>query len=275
LAFSDGFEADFSTADAEAMGIVEKISEFTTYHSCCQDRVTNIHTIADAVDGVLIAPGETFSLNDHVGERTLEKGYVYAGAIISGYVQCCDSPINIGGGTSQFTTTLYNAVFYAGLEDVYHMPHTIYFSRYPEGIEATLGYPAPDLVFRNNTDAYVLIRTEHTGTSITVKFFGDNGGIEVEAERSGRFGYTDPITRYEVNDELDHCTYPRKKKGKVKEPGSRGWSVRVYRHITYPDGTTTTEEWYWHYDGGFKVIEYNPVEPPGGCSPEEPPEEEP
>ncbi len=259
LAYDEGFEAGFSTADAEALGIKEMISEFTTFHSCCQPRVVNIQLIADAVDGAMVLPGETWSLNDHVGERTAAKGYVAAGAIISGYIQCCDSPINIGGGTSQFTTTMYNAIFYAGLEDVYHMPHTIWFTRYPEGIEATLGYPAPDLVFRNNTENVVLIKTEHTDTSITVKMFGDNGGIQVEAERSGRFNYTSPITRYEVNRDLDPCVYGSKKDGRIKESGGGGWSIRVYRHITDLDGEVTTEEWVWHYDGSFRVIEYNPA----------------
>ena len=259
LAYVDTFEAEFSTADAEALGIRYKLSEFTTFHSCCEARVTNIQTIADAVDGVMVQPGETWSLNTHVGQRTIAKGYVRAGAIISGYIQCCDSDINIGGGTSQFTTTFYNAIFYAGLEDVYHMPHTIWFSRYPEGIEATLGYPAPDLVFRNNTENVVLIRTEHTGTSITVKMFGDNGGIQVEAGRSSRFNHTEPITRYEINEELDPCVYGSKDTGKIKEDGSRGWSIRVYRYITTPEGEITTEEWFWHYNGGYEVIEYNPA----------------
>ena len=256
LAYDEGVEAEFSTADAEALGIREKISEFTTFHPCCAARVTNIQLIADAVDGAMVLPGETWSLNDHVGQRTLAKGYVRAGAIISGYVQCCDSDINIGGGTSQFTTTMYNAIFYAGLEDIYHMPHTMYFTRYPEGIEATLGYLSPDLVFRNNTENVVLIKTEHTDTSVTVKMFGDNGGIQVEAERSDRFNYTGPITRYEISDELCETS---KEDGRVKESGSGGWSIRVYRHITYPDGEVTTDEWVWHYDGGFKVIEYNPA----------------
>ena len=272
LAFEDVEDAEFSTADAEALGIKEKISEFTTYHPCCESRVVNIQLIADAVDGVILMPGETFSVNKHVGQRTAEKGYVRAGAIIGGYLQCCDHPANIGGGTSQFSTTLYNAIFYAGLEDVYHMPHTIYFSRYPEGIEATMGYPTPDVVFRNPFDAAVLIKTEHTGTSITVKVFGDNGGITVESEVSERFNFSRPITAYEVNDELDHCKYPSRDRGREKEKGTGGWSVRVYRHITYPDGERTTEEWSWHYRGSYRVIEYNPKKPPGGCN-GDPPED--
>ncbi|MBU1226296.1 MAG: VanW family protein [Actinobacteria bacterium] len=257
LAFVATGEAEFSTADAEALGIREKISEFTTYHSCCENRVTNIHLIAAATDGALVMPGETFSLNDHVGERTAAKGYVSAGAIINGYIQCCDSAINIGGGTSQFSTTMYNAIFYAGLEDVYHFPHTIWFTRYPEGIEATMGYPEPDLKFRNNTESAVLIKTSFTDTSVTVKMFGDNGGIEVEAEKSDRFNYTGPITIYEVNNELDPCEYGSRATGRVKEAGGGGWSIRVFRHITYPDAEVTTEEWVVHYDGPFRVIEYS------------------
>ena len=271
LAYLSTGEAEFSTADAEALGIRGKISEFTTFHNCCENRVINIQTIADAVDGAMVMPGETFSLNEHVGQRTTAKGYVRAGAIIGGVVQCCDSPINIGGGTSQFTTTMYNAIFYAGLEDVYHFPHTIYFSRYPEGIEATLGYPNPDLVFRNDTQSVVLIRTEHTPTSITVKFFGDNGGLEVEAEKSGRYGYHGPITTYERVDDPDLCD-GRNGTTRIKEKGSSGWWINVYRHITYPEGHynkpeggTDTEEWVVHYQGGFKVIEYDTDD----CVPEE------
>jgi vancomycin resistance protein YoaR len=258
LVFGPGTEADFSTADAEALGIEEKVSEFTTFHNCCESRVTNIHLIADAVDGAIVMPGETWSLNDHVGERTLEKGYQYAGAIIGGYVQCCDNPINIGGGTSQFTTTLYNAIFFGGYEDVEHSPHSIYFSRYPEGREATLGFPEPDLVFRNNTDAAVLIDTSHTDTSITVKFFGDNGGIEVEAGLSDRYNFSGVRTIYEVNRDLDPCVFGSRATGRVKSAGSGGWSVDIYRYITHPDGEEATEEWTWHYSGGFRVIEYNP-----------------
>ncbi len=258
LVFGPGTEAEFSTADAEALGIREKVSEFTTFHDCCQSRVTNIHLIADAVDGAIVLPGETWSLNDHVGERTLDKGYQYAGAIIGGYVQCCDNPINIGGGTSQFTTTLYNAIFFGGYEDIDHTPHSIFFTRYPEGREATLGFPAPDLVFRNNTDAAVLIDTSHTDTSITVKFFGDNGGIEVEAGLSDRYNFSGIRTIYEVNRDLDPCVHGSKATGRVKSAGSGGWSVDIYRFITHPDGEETTEEWTWHYIGGFKVIEYNP-----------------
>lgn len=189
LTYRNGRDAELSTEVVEGFGIKEKISEFTTYHNCCEARVINIQRIADEVDGAWVLPGQVWSLNDHVGKRTVADGYVCAGALIRGEV-VQEGEICIGGGTSQFTTTLYNAIFFAGLEDVYHFAHTIWFSRYPEGREATLGFPGPDLIFRNNTDSVVVIKTSHTDTSITVKMFGDNGDILVEAGLSDRFNYT-------------------------------------------------------------------------------------
>jgi len=254
LTYREGRESDFSTADAEALGVKELIGEFTTFHACCENRVTNIQLIASATDGAIVYPGETWNLNDHVGQRTREKGYLPAGAIIGGELYCCDDAINIGGGTSQWTTTLYNAFFFAGLEDVDHTPHSIYFSRYPEGREATLGWPAPNLAFRNNTDHVVIIKSTFTDTSITAKIYGDNGGIEVEAGLSDRYNYTGirSVTRPDP-DVADCDSY-------VSSGGSGGWSVDIYRYITYPDGTETTEEWTWHYSGAFKVTRV-PVDP--------------
>ena len=161
------------------------VSTYTTYHPAGQDRNININLMADMVDGAVVGPGETFSLNDHVGERTIEKGFVPAGAIIGGKVYCCDHPANIGGGTSQFATTLYNAVFFGGYEDVYHRPHSLYFSRYPVVREATLSYPGPDLVFRNDTVWPLTIRTGHTATAVTVEIWGDNQGRTVDTVTIG------------------------------------------------------------------------------------------
>jgi vancomycin resistance protein YoaR len=258
LSYRTGREAEFSTEIVEGFGIREKISEFTTYHSCCQARVINIQRIADEVDGAWVLPGETWSLNDHVGKRTVADGYVCAGALIQGTV-VETGEICIGGGTSQFTTTLYNAIFFAGLEDIFHFPHTAWFSRYPEGREATLGFPGPDLVFRNNTDSVVVIVTSHTDTSITVKMFGDNGGIDVEAGLSNRYRYTSARedTRADVDDDHNVAICETK-----LVSGNPGWTVDVYRYITYPDGTRTTEVWATRYEGLWSITWYHPDTPP-------------
>jgi vancomycin resistance protein YoaR len=160
-----------TTADAEALGIVEEVGSPdafgpTTRHACCEGRVQNIHRIADIVRGAVIEPGETFSVNGFVGRRTREKGFVEAGVIYQGVFQT-----DVGGGVSQFATTLFNAALFAGLEFDAYQSHSIYISRYPRGHEATISYPQPDLVIRNPTPYGVLIWPEYTGTSITVRMF--------------------------------------------------------------------------------------------------------
>ena len=238
LPFEDGALPNVTTEDIANLGITELISEFTTKHPCCQLRVQNIHLFADIVDGAIVMPGEEFSLNEHVGQRTIERGFQAAPTIIAG--KLVDT---VGGGVSQFATTFYNAIFYAGVEDVTHQPHSYYFSRYPEGIEATINWPEPNLVFRNDTDAAILIKTEHTDETITVKFFGDTGGRTVDWERTGRFGYTDFETEYIADPE-------RKPEDgeQVEVKGANGWSVRVTQIITYTDGREPkTTEWVVRY----------------------------
>jgi vancomycin resistance protein YoaR len=208
LPMTEGDEAAFTTEMAEAMGPLGEVSSFTTYHPCCQSRVTNIQLLADEVRGAIVMPGEVFSVNERAGQRTLAEGYVRAGAIINGRVECCDNPANIGGGTSQFATTLYNAVFFGCYEDVFHQPHSLYFSRYPYVREATLGFPSPDVKFRNDSDAIVYIDTSYTSSSITVTFYGNNGGRTCDAERDGN---------------------------------------TVTRVMTWPDGHVTTQRWSWNY----------------------------
>jgi vancomycin resistance protein YoaR len=242
-------EPDITIEDVEAWGPLELVSSFTTRYPSGQPRVTNIHTMARTVDDSIVWPGETFSINEAVGRRTEAKGYVRDGAIINGEVYCCDSPTNVGGGVSQFATTFFNAVFFGGYEDVEHQPHSIYFSRYPEGREATLGYPHPDVVFRNNTAAPVVIRTGVSSSSVTVMFFGNNGGLKVESQRSERRNFSDPRVVYEENPNLEPGVE------KVVSRGSEGWTVTVTRVITYPDGTVVREPFVWRYQGNARKIQ--------------------
>lgn len=155
--------------------IVEQVSTFSTPHSCCENRVINIQLMADLVRGYYLLPGEVLSLNDYIGPRTSAKGFVPAGAIRSGRL----TP-EIGGGVSQFATTIFNAAYFAGLDFVEYQAHSLYFSRYPYGREATISNPAPDLVIDNTTEYPVLIWTSYTSTSITVSMYSTKN---VEAEQ--------------------------------------------------------------------------------------------
>ena len=174
---------DGGLAAAEALGVEELVSSFTTEHACCQSRVTNIHRIADLVRGQLVLPGERFSVNEFVGERTRDKGFVAAGVIAQGHFTD-----DVGGGISQFATTLFNAAFLAGLDFETYQSHSIYISRYPYGREATLSFPAPDLVVVNETPYAMLIWTEYTDTSITVQLYS-TPYYEVEQSGQRRLGW--------------------------------------------------------------------------------------
>ncbi|HWB88538.1 MAG TPA: VanW family protein [Acidimicrobiia bacterium] len=282
LPIVEGAEPEFTTEYLESLNVKHLVSQFTTYHDCCENRVTNIHLIAEAVDGVLVLPGETFSLNDHVGERTAEKGYLPAGSIVAGEI--VDT---LGGGTSQFTTTMYNAVFWGGYEDVEHQPHSYYFSRYPEGVEATLFWRSIDLKFRNNREHAILVDTRYTDTSITVRFFGFNDGrtlvgeqsggesqirvaseggpnaLHVKGETSDRYSIVEPgDPEIRPNPELDvdeqvHVQSPRE-----------GWSVTVTRRIL-KGGTELVEEQEWvvRYRPQVEIIEVHPCMVPGPGAP--------
>ena len=151
---------------AESLGISEVVGEFTTNFKASQDRVINIARISELTRGAIIEPGQRFSVNEYVGLRTMHKGFVPAGMILNGVF--VDS---VGGGVSQYATTLFNAVFFAGLDFISYQSHTIYLSRYPYGREATISYPAPDLVFENNTPYGVMLWPTTTDTSITVKIY--------------------------------------------------------------------------------------------------------
>jgi len=226
------------------------VSGFSTEYPPGQARVTNIHLMADAVDGAIVWPGEEFSLNQYVGERTEAGGYVLAPMILGG--ELVDS---FGGGVSQFATTFYNAVFFGCYEDISHKPHSYYFTRYPEGREATISWPEPDLVFRNDSDALIIIKTQYTSTSITVEFYGNNGGRVCDAEKSDRYGYTDPDEVYEADPELTP-------EDEIVDDGSSGWAVDVTRIITYPDGSQERQSWTHRYRPYPTTIRVHPCNMP-------------
>jgi vancomycin resistance protein YoaR len=165
----------------EARSLTHLIGTFTTYYVPGQPRVTNIKQIARDVDDTLVAAGARFSLNATAGQRTKQGGYVEAPFIADGQIEP-----SIGGGVSQFSTTLYNAAYFAGLQLDSHQPHSFFIDRYPAGREATLNYPDIDMTWTNDTAAPVLIRTSTDNNSVAVSLYGDNDGRRVEAHAGDR-----------------------------------------------------------------------------------------
>jgi hypothetical protein len=177
---------------ANGTDVTEPVAEFTTHHGCCENRVVNIQTIADRLAGKYLIPGETLSLNEFVGPRTRERGYLPAGAIRGGHMTD-----EVGGGVSQFVTTIFNAAFFGGLDLDQYQSHSVYFSRYPFGREATLSIPGPDLVMTNNTDYPVLIWPTYTPTSITVTLYSTQN-VEVE-ELDQRISFRNQCRHSEID----------------------------------------------------------------------------
>lgn len=164
--------------DPLALGLKEQVATFTTNHQAGQPRVANIHLMADLLKGQVIKPGGTFSVNRFVGERTAAKGFVVDRVIEKGKYE-----ESVGGGISQFATTLFNAGFFAGMEFPKYQSHSLYISRYPYGREATLSYPNPDLEIRNPSPYGVMIWPTYTGSSITVSLYSTKW---VEVRQSGQ-----------------------------------------------------------------------------------------
>jgi vancomycin resistance protein YoaR len=246
-------EPSLKTDEATALGISQLLSSFTTFHPCCRPRVENIHRIADLLTGTVVKPGKTLSVNQVVGPRTRKNGFVPAPTIEEG--EMVDS---VGGGISQFATTLFNAVFHGGYDIIERQPHSYYFSRYPMGHEATLSYPKPDLVFRNDTDAGLLIVCEYGKTFIRVKLYGDNGGRKVKAKVSRRMHIREPDVELVADPELE----PDEEE--VLQAGSPGWTVIVARVITFTDGTTKEEKRRVTYSPRVRRVAVHPCRIPEG-----------
>jgi vancomycin resistance protein YoaR len=229
-------EPDLSTDDAEKLGITEVTGEFTTRFPYAEYRNTNIGRAAELINGTLLEPGETFSLNRVVGERTAENGFV-AGSIITGG----KFKEELGGGVSQSATTTYNAMFFAGLEDIEHQPHTLYIDRYPAGREATVAWPSLDLKFRNNTKYGVLVQTvfkESTPDSqgsLTVKMWSTKTYDKIEATEPERTNFTDG---QDISDNSPDC---------VPTSPVQGFDVS-YSRLFYRDGKVVKkEDFEWTY----------------------------
>jgi vancomycin resistance protein YoaR len=222
-----------STEQANALGITTQVSTFTT-GGFAADSGENIRRVAEQVNGAIVRPGETFSLNGYTGPRTAATGYVDAGIIDHGRPSR-----GIGGGISQFATTLYNATYFAGMTDVEHKEHSYYISRYPAAREATVFEGAIDVKFRDDSPTGILIQTAWTPSSITVTLWGTKQ-VDVESIPGPRMDYTDPTTET-INGQPCSAT-----------PGARGFTTTDTRIIR--DSTTHAE-----LSRHTRTVKYDPV----------------
>ncbi|MFD2419558.1 VanW family protein [Amycolatopsis pigmentata] len=227
--------AKLTTDQAKGLGITQVIGEFST-GGFAADSGVNIRKVAEKVNGAVVKPGETFSLNGYTGPRGAAQGYVDAGVIENG------APARaIGGGISQFATTLYNAAYFAGLKDAGHKEHSYYISRYPAAREATVfenpdGSSVIDLKFTNDAPTGVVIQTIWTPSSITVRMWGTKR-YDVESVPGPR---TDPVQATERPGPPENCHASAGAPGftttdtrVLKEPGTGREIRRETRTVHY------------------------------------------
>lgn len=235
-------EPEFSTAAAEKVKPKEVIGEYTTEYPHASYRNTNIGTAAKRINGSVLLPGETFSMNNTVGQRTEENGFT-SGYVINGGNLVKET----GGGVSQVATTLFNAGFFAGFEDVEHKPHSLYFPRYPAGREATVYYGSVDLRFKNNTkypaiiQGYINPSSGGKRGSVTFKVWSIKTWDKVESSPLVKSGYYTGTTR------VSHAA-------NCEPQGAiQGFTVN-YKRLFYKGGKVVKEEPFrWKYDAGDRI----------------------
>lgn len=157
-------------------GIKEKIASYTTkFNSNNKSRSKNIRLAASIIDGTIVAPGEVFSFNKVVGERTKARGFDEAGVYINGNIQS-----ELGGGICQVSSTLYNAVLLSDLEVVQRNNHSLTVNYVPLSRDAAVSWGSKDFKFRNNKDFYIYIHAETGENTITFDLFGTKSNKKVE-----------------------------------------------------------------------------------------------
>jgi vancomycin resistance protein YoaR len=237
-----GAKASFSTANAKKLGIKQVTGQFTTYFPYLPYRNVNIGRAAALINGTMLKPGEIFSLNQVVGERTKANGFTEGYIIKDGRFRK-----ELGGGVSQSATTTFNAMFFAGLKDIIHKPHGLYIDRYPAGREATVAWPSLDLKFQNDTkygvlvQAYVVKGTPSRNGSITVKMWSTKTYDKIVATKPIKSNFT---SGRDITDDSRDC-----------EPTSpvQGFDVR-YQRLFYQNGSVVKRENFsWTYAPTNKV----------------------
>ncbi|MDO4783994.1 MAG: VanW family protein [Propionibacteriaceae bacterium] len=233
----------FTTDDAEKLGIKEVTGEFTTYFPDTAYRNNNLPKAAAALNGTVIKPGETFSFNKVVGQRTAARGYMAGGAICGGNKICQQ----LGGGVSQVATTTYNAFFFSGLKHITHQPHTLYFDRYPAGREATIDWGRIDVSFHNDSPYGVYIQgigvpgSRGNKGSVTIRVWSTKE-YDVKSSALVRSNYTGYRT---VVSTAADCK---------AQSGQGGFDVN-YKRLWYKGGKLVKEEpYFWRYGSADQII---------------------
>lgn len=218
---------------ASAKEQYKTIGSFTTNTTSNKNRNTNVRLAAEAINGTVIKPGHEFSFNGTVGQRTEAKGYKGAAAYNNGEVVQ-----EIGGGVCQVSTTLYNAVFKAGLKISYRRSHTFEPNYVTPGRDATVSYEQPDFKFINTSSTAIGLRASYADQKMTVSVYGipileDGITWDLESKKVEDLGVPEP--EYVEDQTLDPGVE------KTTSKGSSGSRWETYK-VVYKDGKEISRE---------------------------------
>lgn len=209
------------------------ISTVTTNTTANSNRNTNVRLAAEAINGSVVKPGQEFSFNKTVGQRTEAKGYKGAAAYNNGEVVQ-----EIGGGVCQVSTTLYNAVYRAGLQISVRRSHTFEPSYITPGQDATVSWDQPDFCFVNNSSTAIGIKASYANQKVTVSVYGIpilEDGVKWDLKSEKTEDLDVPAPTYQE----DQTLQPGEEK--QKSAGTSGSRWVTYK-VVYKDGVEVSRE---------------------------------
>lgn len=230
-------QPEVTRENAARLGLTEEMSSFTVNFEQAPYRTTNIGRAVELINGSVVKPNETWSFNRTVGERTEANGFVEGIMILDS--KFTKAP---GGGVSAVATTVFNAMFFAGVKPLEHGAHSFYIERYPEGREATVAWGSLDLRFANDSGNALYIQAESTDTSVTVSFLGTKKYDEVTSVKGPRANVQQPARK--VSDD-EKC---------VPQTPLEGFDVTVDRVFRNDGQEVGREPFRTHYTPRDEIV---------------------
>ena len=250
------------TATGEELGITELIASETSYfYGSSQERIQNIKAAAERFHGVMIAPGEIFSMGAAMGDVSLENGFAEALIIFGGR-----TIKGVGGGVCQVSTTLFRTVFNAGFPVVERYSHAYRVSYYemtasgavdPDlaGLDATVYFPLVDFKFKNDTPYWILMETyvNESGRSLTWKMYSTSSGRTVSWDTTGPVNVVPaPSPLFEENPDLS------KNEMKQIDYAANGADVTVTRTVSQDGAVLFQDQFVTHYEPWQAICQFGP-----------------
>ncbi|RKD29447.1 VanW family protein [Lacrimispora algidixylanolytica] len=245
-----GKEVAPKITEAQAKKLYKTIGTYGTTTTSNSERNKNIELASNALDGLILKPGEEFSFNKATGERSSAKGYRPAGAYLNGVL--VEEP---GGGVCQVSSTLYNAVVFSGLTTTERHAHSYEPSYVTPGEDAMVSFGGPDMKFVNSSSSAIAIRASFSKQKLKISIVGIpilEDGITYSMSSKKTAELDAPAPNYEE----DQTLQPNEQKiVKAETKGSR-WVTNL---VKKKDGVVTSDEFFHNstYRGKPATIKRN------------------